>query len=93
MDAASLETVIPPVADVRNKLLKMLVEPLPMSAAPNTLPTLLDEGRLTSFKNPPPNGVEAENENPAAVAVVTPEVVIDGAAVVTCMVCQKKKKV
>lgn len=76
--AASPDAEIPPMADVRNKLLMMLVEPLPVPAEPNRPLTLPDE------ENPPPNEVVAEFEDPAAVPVVTNslEVKTDEAVVV-----------
>lgn len=76
--AASPDAEIPPMADVRNKLLMMLVEPLPVPAEPNRPLTLPDE------ENPPPNVAVAEFEDPAAVPVVTNslEVKTDEAVVV-----------
>lgn len=77
--AASPDAEIPPMADVRNKLPMMLVEPLPVPAEPNRPLTLPDE------ENPPPNEVD-----PAAVPVVTNslEVKTDEAVVV----CRKQEK-
>ena len=82
--AASPDAEIPPMADVRNKLLMMLVEPLPVPAEPNRPLTLPDE------ENPPPNVAVAEFEDPAAVPVVTNslEVKTDEAVVV----CRKQEK-
>ena len=80
--AASPDAEIPPMADVRNKLLMMLVEPLPVPAEPNRPLTLPDE------ENPPPNVAVAEFEDPAAVPVVSLEVKTDEAVVV----CRKQEK-
>lgn len=84
------------VADDRIKAPKMLGGLLLESPVPNALLALLGEVRLRFLKNPPPLGVGAANAKPDVVVVpgvaIPLELAVDGAAVVTCTVCQNKTK-